>query len=146
MSVYKNVLIAIDTHAEYEPVVKRAMEITDSQATLSLIYVHEPFYYGDMIYAGSVEFEEQVLGHAKEVLQKIGEPLDIPEERRFVETGRPSTQIQAKAEELGSDLIVMGTHGRHGFQLLLGSTANAVLHGVKCDVLAVRVQGETIDG
>jgi universal stress protein A len=26
----------------------------------------------------------------------------------------------------------------HGLQLLLGSTANAVLHGAKCDVLAVR--------
>jgi len=33
----------------------------------------------------------------------------------------------------------MGTHGRHGLGLLLGSTASGVLHGVDCDVLAVRV-------
>ncbi|MEO2178254.1 MAG: universal stress protein, partial [bacterium] len=30
-------------------------------------------------------------------------------------------------------------HGRHGLALLLGSTANGVLHGAPCDVLAVRV-------
>jgi len=34
--------------------------------------------------------------------------------------------------------VVIGSHGRHGVQLLLGSTANAV-HGASCDVLAVRM-------
>ena len=35
--------------------------------------------------------------------------------------------------------IVVGSHGRHGLALLLGSTASGVLHGAKCDVLAVRI-------
>ncbi|TNF89176.1 MAG: universal stress protein, partial [Gammaproteobacteria bacterium] len=39
----------------------------------------------------------------------------------------------------GADVIVVGSHGRHGLALLLGSTANGVLHGATCDVLAVRV-------
>jgi universal stress protein A len=34
----------------------------------------------------------------------------------------------------------VGSHGRHGLALLLGSTANSVLHGSPCDVLAVRVR------
>jgi len=37
------------------------------------------------------------------------------------------------------DLIIVGSHGRHGWRLVLGSTANAVLHGARCDVLAARV-------
>ena len=43
------------------------------------------------------------------------------------------------AEEQSVDLIIIGSHGRHGLALLLGSTANAVLHHAKIDVLAVRV-------
>ena len=44
------------------------------------------------------------------------------------------------ADKISADLIVIGTHGQSGLKLLLGSTANAVLHGVKVDVLAVKVE------
>jgi len=45
-----------------------------------------------------------------------------------------------KQKKHNTDLVIVGSHGRHGVRLLLGSTANAVLHGAECDVLAVRVQ------
>lgn len=44
------------------------------------------------------------------------------------------------AKEQRCDLIVVGSHGRHGLALLLGSTANDILHGAPCDVLAVRLK------
>jgi len=43
------------------------------------------------------------------------------------------------AKEQGCDLIVVGSHGRHGLALLLGSTANDVLHARRRDVLAVKL-------
>ena len=43
-------------------------------------------------------------------------------------------------QNVPADLIVVGSHGRHGLALLLGSTANDVLHGAPCDVLAVRLK------
>jgi universal stress protein A len=58
--------------------------------------------------------------------------------------GRPETEIHHVAEEIGADLVVVGSHGRHGLSLLMGSTANGVLHGAKCDVLAVRVQSPKV--
>jgi universal stress protein A len=63
----------------------------------------------------------------------------VPEARQFTPIGHAATEIQRVARDLDADLIVIGTHGRHGLGLLLGSTANGVLHGVKRDVLAVRV-------
>jgi universal stress protein A len=57
-----------------------------------------------------------------------------------VELGSPKAEITRVAEEQGVDLIVVGSHGRLGLELLLGSTANGVLHAAKCDVLAVRVK------
>jgi nucleotide-binding universal stress UspA family protein len=47
-------------------------------------------------------------------------------------------EIQARAAELPADLIVMGTHGRSGFEhLLLGSVAEKVLRRASCPVLTV---------
>ena len=65
--------------------------------------------------------------------------LGISEENQHLTFGRPETEIDAIAAEIGADLIVVGSHGRHGIALILGSTANGVLHGAPCDVLAVRV-------
>ena len=48
-------------------------------------------------------------------------------------------EIHKVAKQINTDLIVIGTPGRCGLQLLLGSTANSVLHGVKQDVLGVKV-------
>jgi len=56
-----------------------------------------------------------------------------------LKAGDPSDEIQNFANEIHADLIVIVTHGRSGIKLLLGSTANAVLHGVKQDVLAVHM-------
>ena len=53
--------------------------------------------------------------------------------------GQPRQEIHTLAKAQECDLIVVGSHGRHGLALLLGSTANDVLHGAPCDVLAVRL-------
>lgn len=54
--------------------------------------------------------------------------------------GQPRQEIHRLAAEQACDLIVVGSHGRHGLALLLGSTANDVLHGAPCDVLAVHLK------
>ena len=57
----------------------------------------------------------------------------------------PWREILAVAEELPADLLVMGTHGRGGFeQLLLGAVAEKVLRRAPCPVLTVcREEGRT---
>jgi nucleotide-binding universal stress UspA family protein len=52
--------------------------------------------------------------------------------------GEPWRGIQAAAEALPADLVVMGTHGRSGFEhLLLGSVTEKVLRRAPCPVLTV---------
>jgi nucleotide-binding universal stress UspA family protein len=61
----------------------------------------------------------------------------------LVEAGEPSDTILRVAKDGGSDLIVMGTHGRTGLsRLLIGSVAEAVLRRSTCPVLTVRVPGK----
>jgi len=56
-----------------------------------------------------------------------------------VQVGSPKREILNYARDNHCDLIVIGAHGRHGIATLLGSTANAVLHGTQCDVMCVRI-------
>jgi nucleotide-binding universal stress UspA family protein len=58
-------------------------------------------------------------------------------------SGRAAPEIVAHAKKTGADLIVMGTHGRSGFQhALLGSVAERVLRHSPCPVLVVPVRNE----
>ena len=59
----------------------------------------------------------------------------------LVRTGDARDVINATAQELGVDLIVMGTHGRRGFsRALLGSVAETVVRTAPCAVLTVRLR------
>jgi nucleotide-binding universal stress UspA family protein len=56
----------------------------------------------------------------------------------LLEEGAPAVRILERAASLPADLIVMGTHGRGGFErLLLGSVAEKVLRKASCPVLTV---------
>jgi nucleotide-binding universal stress UspA family protein len=53
--------------------------------------------------------------------------------------GKPAEEIVDLAEELGADLILVGTHGRTGVpRLVMGSTAEHVVREAGCPVLVVR--------
>jgi nucleotide-binding universal stress UspA family protein len=59
--------------------------------------------------------------------------------------GPPSREVLTYAEEIGCDLVVMGTHGRGGLnRLLLGSVAERVVRSATIPVMTVRV-GEAIE-
>ncbi|MFK7914858.1 MAG: universal stress protein [Pseudomonadales bacterium] len=143
---YQRILAAVDLSEESGQVLDRAREMADSHsAQLAVITVIKPLsqVYGGLSMAplasASVSFEEQALDQAKLRLRELAGGYGVAAEHCHVPLGSPATEIQATARELGSDLIVIGTHGRQGLERLLGSTANAVLHGVRRDVLAVRI-------
>ena len=69
---------------------------------------------------------------------------DIVVEHRL-EFGDPADVILQTAEQIGCDLIVLGTHGRTGLRrLLMGSVAERVLRHAVCPVLTVRASGQTL--
>jgi len=54
-------------------------------------------------------------------------------------SGKPHVQILDVAKAEGSDLIVIGVHGRNPFDMMLfGSTANQVVRRASCPVLTLR--------
>lgn len=142
MSKYQTILLAIDLTDEADEVAEKAIGIQqDENCLIHLVHVVEPisFAYGGDIPMDFSTIQDDIQQQAKQQLAKLGQRYQIPEERQHLVMGRPETEIHNQAETLNADVIVIGSHGRHGLALLLGSTANGVLHGAKCDVLAVRV-------
>jgi nucleotide-binding universal stress UspA family protein len=59
----------------------------------------------------------------------------------MLRTGDARDMILQAAEEVGADLIVMGTHGRRGIsRALLGSVAEMIVRTARCPVLTVRAK------
>jgi nucleotide-binding universal stress UspA family protein len=53
--------------------------------------------------------------------------------------GEAAAEILRTADEIGADLIVMGTHGRTGLsRLLIGNVAESVLPKADCPVMVVK--------
>jgi universal stress protein A len=143
MSTYQKMLVAIDLTEETPHVLDKAMDISKAHgAEVVLVHVVEPvgYAYGGDIPMDLTELQDQLDKAAREQLQSYGDKYGIKTDNQLVLVGRPESEIHRLSEELGADLIVVGSHGRKGFQLLLGSTANGVLHGAVCDVLAVRIE------
>ncbi len=143
MAVYQKILVAIDLTEEAPQVLEKAMALCKTHnAEAVLVHVVEPvgYAYGGDIPMDLTELQEQLDKAAKEKLHTYGEKHGIAADNQLVMVGRPESEIHRLSEELGADLVVVGSHGRKGFQLLLGSTANGVLHGAVCDVLAVRIK------
>jgi universal stress protein A len=87
----------------------------------------------------SVNFEEEAVNQSRTHITREAARFGVDAKSVHVSIGGPAAQIVDTAESLGADLIVVGSHGKHGLGLLLGSTANGVLHQAKCDVLTVRI-------
>lgn len=141
--MYKHILFATDLTEETEYLLNKVRTVCSlTKAKLSLIHVVEPLPGYSYAYLGIEDIEGQLINEARQAIEKLGAQLNVNANDQFIEVGPTKTKILKVAEEINADLIVCGSHGRHGLSLLLGSTANAILHGAKCDVLTVRLPEE----
>ncbi len=147
MSIYQHILLAVDFSDHGKAVAEKAKRLSEqNQARLSLVHVVDNLPVTDATYGPIIPFDvdltEELVNAAKKRLQALGKELNVPEDRQWLEMGSPKLEIIRIADDHHADLIVVGSHGRHGLALLLGSTANGVLHYAKCDVLAVRLKDD----
>ena len=143
MNLYKNILVAVDLSQDSAVILDKARGIAKSyEAQLDLIHVIEPIAVGYAIEISSIDVEglhQEATEQAKQSLMEMGRHIDIPAERMHTLLGQPAREIKELANEIEADLIIMGNHGRHGWELLFGSTSTGVAHGINCDLLTVHI-------
>ena len=147
MRAYQHVLLAVDYSEQGVYVAEKARSLAYRyQAKLSMIHVLDNIPMPDTNYGTVIPLDQdssdELLEAEKAKLMQLGDRLKVDRANRWMLWGVPKQEIIHIAEQEQVDLIVVGSHGRHGLALLLGSTANSVLHYAKCDVMAIRLQDD----
>lgn len=145
--MYKHILVPIDGSAESMRGVAEAVKLARSLgAELRLFHVvNEPALISVDMTGVSFETLSQVLReHGQQIVaaaEKVVREQGVEPHSVIVEAvgARAADLIVGTAGQWPADLIVMGTHGRHGLQrLALGSDAQLVLRYSPVPVLLVR--------
>jgi universal stress protein A len=140
---YRTILVALDLSEEGDLLIRHASQLAECyDAELSLVHVVEyvPLDISeDYAAVDSALLSEEMLEHARQAVTDQARNHGIDPSRCYVEVGSTKGEIKRIVEETGAELLVVGSHTRHGLALLLGSTTNSLLNNVACDVLAVHV-------
>ncbi len=165
---YRRVLAAVDVDSGHESsdgdsLNRRILEAAASQALadfaeLHVVHAWQPAYEGILRTRSVFAREEDARAYVeaererhRRSLDQLGERLpawigaeahDYLEPRLHLRQGAADEVIPAAVEDLGADLLAMGTVGRTGIAgLIIGNTAETILASIDCSVLAVKPPG-----
>jgi nucleotide-binding universal stress UspA family protein len=140
----KKILIALDYDPAAEKIAEKGYELAQALgADVTLLHiVSEAFYYSSRNYSPIMGFEgfnnldvlqltnlDELKKAAQNFLDMSKKHLGNDAIKTIVKEGDFGESILETAEEIAADIIVMGSHGRHGLdKMLLGSVAEQVLH------------------
>ncbi len=142
MTAYQRILAVVDGTDEGIRVAARAQALVSAcpGAALQLLHVVEyvPVEPLSDSLLPAVQLEAELLERARKHLQLLSQSLDSRPAWQVV-SGNVKAEIVRAARTGGHDLIVIGSHERHGLSILVNLTEDTVLHAAPCDVLAVRL-------
>jgi len=161
----QNVLYATDLSKNSAYAFRYAVNTAQKHdAKIHLLYVIEPLSPQEealvLVYVKKEEIDRRRKDAKANLLQRIEERLKQFAERELkddpetlnrvvgvhVVEGDPATEILNMAEKLGSDIVIMGTHGKgvihHAF---LGSVAEKVLRRIRKPVYVIPLPKEDTD-
>jgi len=144
--MYKHILVPVDGSDTAQGAVGKAIALAKAFGSdVSIVYVIDPypftglgsdFAYGQAEYLSAAAAEaKQANATALQACQLAG----VSAKANVVEAHGAWRGILEAAAQANADLIVMGSHGRHGLEkLVLGSETQRVLSHSKLSVLVVR--------
>lgn len=150
---YKNIIVALDGGPTSSLVLQEAFYVAKlAEAKLYIIHVADVLLPSTAdvgyIMINLEEYKRAVIIGGEELLKKMKDSInlsDIEIETRLIENefNRISEKIIEATSELHGDLVVLGTHGRRGFnRFLMGSVAEEVARIANTPVLLVRTKLE----
>ena len=143
-----SILAPTDLSASSIPALRYARLFADRfAAKLTVMYTDPIVYPVEIAGPASGVFINTTPEHQARLRREVEQHADpVMESRPYdvdVTIGQPVPSILAAASQRNADLVIMGTHLRHGWRrALLGSVSEGVLHGSDCPVLTVATGDE----
>jgi universal stress protein A len=146
---YRLLLVPVDFSEHSKKIIQNAGQLAAlTGAGIRLLHVFKipefpaAFYHGLYLENEAVKLHLDTAKHeALTQLSLIAEQMRVDglQAEPLLRHGNPYEEILKAATEFGVDLIVIGSHGYTGLgRLVLGSTADRVLHNAPCPVLVVK--------
>ena len=134
----KNIGVALEHSDGDGEIVSAAVSLANLyKAKLTLLHVVETPGAIVLQETGDLHTREDY-AYVEELAREI-EREDLPVET-WLHAGKPADQITRAIQELGLDMLVLGSHGHKGVQdLVFGQTVNSLRHAISIPVLIVRI-------
>jgi len=150
--MYQHILVALDGSESSALAMDHAIQLAkDQRARLRLVHVIDPSVYATAASGGYPFDVTPVIEGLRQAGRQIladaeakARGAEVQSESELLESGDPSERIATiivkDARRWRADLIVLGTHGRRGFnRIVLGSVAEGLVRMATTPVLVVRV-------
>ncbi len=147
------VVVGVDYSETGDLAFDRAIQLcqTEPNSSLHVVNVAPKLLAADLGYAPMLdprtrpaEVEARLRDYVQKKLSNLKEQRRTAPDRieAHVRWEAPGDEIAQLAADLEADLVVVGTHGRHGLRrVMMGSVAEQVVRLAPCPVLVVRPKG-----
>ncbi|MDA8084308.1 MAG: universal stress protein [Nitrospiraceae bacterium] len=137
----KKILVAHDGSKQSFKAIRKAFEIAEKfDSVVTVISVIPELYLTELMEIDRARISETLTGETAKMMEKIKASAKGPRTvRTVIRQGNPAEEILAEAKKIRADLIVTGSHGRHGAEkFLLGSISSKLVDHAGCSILVVK--------
>lgn len=138
----QKILIAHDGSKSSDKALKKAVEIAvNFNASLTVLSVIPELYLTELSDVDRNRIFNSLSKETTDAMEKIrkslsGKSIDV---KTLIRQGDPAEKILETAQKMKADLIVTGSHGKHGTKkFLLGSVSSKIVDYSKCPVMVVK--------
>jgi len=136
----KRILVAHDGSKSSDKALKKAVEIADKfGSTLTVVAVIPELFLTELVEADRTRIFETLKSETLDMLDRIKTRTSGIKIKTVIRQGSPALEILNAAAAVKADVIVTGSHGRHGAEkFLLGSVSSKIVDHATCAVLVVK--------
>ena len=137
----KKILVAHDGSKTSTKAIKKAFEIADKfGSSIMVISVIPELYLTELMDIDRARISETMTAETAKMMERIKIAAgSVKQFKTVIRQGNPAEEILAEAARSKADLIITGSHGRHGAEkFLLGSVSSKIVDHAGCAVMVVK--------